>query len=121
MALTWTGEDEVETVIGAWEATSAFATDDPEAVVAALFSALVEALFQGQNSGNPRVRWAEALVNSDGDRCAPITAMEIMNLATKAHLIRAELAQVASGPTAAQANAAAEGDNYDTASLAPAH
>ena len=121
MALTWTGEDEVDTVIAAWEATAAFAADAEEAIVAALFGALVEALYQGQVSGNTRVRWAELLVNSGGDRCAPVTAQVIADLATKAHILRNELNAVASGPTLANLKDAADGDAYDMANLAPAH
>ncbi len=122
MGLAWTGEDEVDTVIAAWEATAAFAADAEEAVVAALFSALVEALYAGQVSGNARTRWAELLVDANGDRCAPIVSNMIMNLATQAHMMRSELASVANGPTAAEADAAADGDAYDlAANLTPAH
>lgn len=121
MALAWTGEGEMDTVIAAFEATAAFAADAEEAVVASLFGALIEALYQGQVSGNARVRWAELLVDANGDRCAPVLAQCIMDLATKAHILRNELSKVASGPTAAEMNAAAEGDEYDTANLAPAH
>ncbi len=102
MAIAWTGEDEVETVIAAWEATAAFAAHAEEAVVATLFAALVEALYQGQIAGNGRTRWAESLVNSDGDRCAPIVSAVIMDLATKAHMMRSELTQVANSPTSAE-------------------
>lgn len=121
MGLTWTGEDEVETVVTAWEATAAFAADAEEAVVAGLFSALVEALFQAQESTNTRVRWAELLVDSNGDRCAPVISQVMMELSTKAKIMRGELAQVASGPSAAQNEAAYEGDAYNVANLAPAH
>lgn len=121
MALTWTGEDETETVIAAWEATAAFAADAEEAIVASLFSALVEALYQGQVSGNTRVRWAELLVDSDGNRCAPVVSQVLMELATKSHILRNELGRVASGPTAAESKAMADGDEYDMANLAPAH
>lgn len=121
MALAWTGEDEVETVIDAWEATAAFAADAEEAVVAALFGALVEALFTAQESANVRTRWAELLVDANGDRCAPVLSHMVMELSTKAKIIRAELAQVASGPTAAENEAGWEGDAYDVANLNPAH
>ncbi len=121
MAVTWIGEGEVETVITALEATTAFAVDDEEAVVAALFYALVEALYQGQVSGNTRSRWAEDLVNSSGDRCAPIVSAMLADLATKAHIMRGEFGAVSGGPTNAEANLAAEGEVYDTANLAPAH
>ncbi len=121
MAIAWTGEDEIETVIAAFEATAAFAAHAEEAVVATLFAALVEALYQGQISGNARTRWAESLVDSNGDRCAPIVASVIMDLATKAHMMRSELASIASGPTAAQAQAAYEGDGYDATNLEAAH
>ena len=121
MGIAWTGEDEVETVIAAFEATAAFAADAEEAVVATLFAALVEALYQGQVAGNGRTRWTELLVDANGDRCAPIVSSVIMDLATKAHLMRSELASVANGPTAAEANAAMEGDNYDSADLERAH
>ncbi len=122
MGLAWTGEGEVDTVITAFEATAAFAADAEEAVVAALFAALVEALYAGQVAGNARTRWAEDLVDANGDRCAPIVASVIMDLATKAHLMRSELASIANGPTAAEADAAADGDNYDlAANLERAH
>ncbi len=113
MGLTWTGEDEMETVIAAWEASAAFATDDPEAVVAALFASLIEALYAGNVSGNARSRWAEDLVDSNGDRCAPVVSQAIMRLATEAHIMRRELRQVANGPSNAEADAAADGDTYD--------
>ncbi len=113
MALVWTGEDEMETVITAWEATAGFSQDDPEAVVAALFASLIEALYAGNVSGNDRSRWAESLVDSNGDRIAPVVSQAIMRLASEAHLMRRELSQVASGPSAAQADAAADGDAYD--------
>lgn len=121
MGLVWTGEGEVETVITAWEATGAFAADDEEAVVAALFCALVEALYQGQVSGNARDRWAENLVNAAGDRCAPVVSMAIMDLATKAHIMRGELNAVAAGPTLQNMEDAWEGDVYDITNLEPAH
>ncbi len=121
MGLAWTGEDEVETVIAAFEATAAFAADAEEAIVATLFSALIEALYQGQVAGNARTRWAEDLVDSNGDRCAPIVASVVMDLATKAHMMRSELAQIASGPTAVEAQAAAEGDGYDATNFGRAH
>jgi hypothetical protein len=122
MGLTWTGEGEVDTVITAWETTAAFAGDAQEAVVAALFSALIEALFQAQESANARTRWAELLVDANGDRCAPVVSSVIMDLSTKAHIMRGELAQVAGpGPTAQENEDAWEGDEYDVALLAPAH
>ena len=122
MGLTWTGEDEIETVVTAWEATAAFATDAEEAVVATLFSALVEALFNGQVSGNTRTRWAELLVDANGDRCAPVVSQAIMRLASEAQHMRRELSLVASGPTAAENDAAGDGDTYDlAANLEPAH
>ena len=121
MGLAWVGDASVETVIAAFEASAAFAADDEEAVVATLFAALMEALYQGQVSGNARTRWTELLVDSNGDRCAPITSAIIMDLATKAHLVRSELASIASGPTAAEAEAAYEGTNYDITDLKPAH
>lgn len=121
MALTWTGEDEIETVATAWEATAAFTQDDPDAVIATLFGAIVEAMAQAQESGNTAVRWAEALVDSNGDNCAPVTAYMVMELATKAHIMRGEIGQVASGPTAQENEDAFEGDTYDVANLAPAH
>ncbi len=121
MGLAWTGTDEIETVVTALEATTAFAVDDEEVIVATLFAALIEALYQGQVSGNARVRWAELLVDANGDRCAPITSAIIMDLATKAHMVRSELASVTNGPTAAQALEAAEGDGYTAANFGPAH
>lgn len=122
MGLTWTGEDEMETVITAWEASAAFSVDDPEAVVAALFASLIEALYAGNVSGNDRVRWAEALVDSNGDRIAPVVSQAIMRLASEAHIMRRELREVASAPTNAEADAAADGDNYDmAANLTPSH
>ena len=122
MGLVWTGEDEMETVITAWEATAAFAGDAEEAVVASLFSALIEALFNGQVSGNARTRWAELLVDANGDRCAPIVSQAIMRLATEAQHMRRELSLVDSGPTAAEADEIGDGDNYDlAANLEPAH
>ncbi len=120
MGLTWTGEDEMETVVTAWEATAAFAADAQEAVVAALFSSLIEALFQGQSS-TTRTRWAELLVDSNGDKIAPVSAQAIMRLATEAKIIRSELNQVASGPTAQNNEDSYEGDNYDITDLEAAH
>lgn len=121
MALAWTGEDEMDTVIAAFEASAAFDAHDEEAVIAALFAALIEGLYQGQVAGNGRTRWTELLVDANGDRCAPITSAIIMDLASKAHMVRSELASVANGPTAAEANAAMEGDEYDSADLEAAH
>jgi hypothetical protein len=121
MGLVWVGEDEVETVITAFEATAAFVLDDEEAVVAGLFGALVEALFQAQESANARVRWAELLVDANGDRCAPVVSQAIMRLATESHIMRNELGKVANGPTAQESEDAYEGDVYDITNLAPAH
>ncbi len=121
MALAWADDGSIETVIAAFEASAAFAPHAEEAVVATLFAALMEALYQGQVAGNGRTRWAEALVDSNGDRCAPITSAIIMDLATKAHLVRSELSSVASGPTSAEANTIMEGTNYDSADLEAAH
>ena len=121
MAFVWSGNTELETVITAFEASDAFAAHDEEAVVATLFAALMEALYQGQVSGNARTRWTELLVDSTGARCAPITSAIIMDLATKAHLVRSELASVVSGPTAAQNEAVYEGTVYDITDLEPAH
>ena len=121
MGLVWTGEDEMETVIGAWEASAAFAGDAEEAVVAALFSSLIEVLAQAQASTNTRTRWAESLVDSNGDRCAPVVAQAIMRLASEAHIMQVEIRQVASGPTDQQNEDAWEGDAYDVDNLTPAH
>ncbi len=122
MALAWTGEDEMDTVVAAWEASAAFAPDAEEAVVAALFASLIEALYAGQVSGNTRSRWAEDLVDSNGDRCAPVVAQAIMRLASEAHIMRREIREVANGPTNAECDAAADGDAYDLATdLLPAH
>lgn len=120
MGIAWTGEDEMETVVAAWEATSAFAADAEEAMVAALFSSLVEALFQGQDS-TTRTRWAELLVDANGDRIAPVAAQAIMHLATNAKTIRGELAQVANAPTAQENEDAYEGDGYDVDNLEASH
>ncbi len=120
MALAWTGEDEMETVIAAWEATAAFAADAQEAVIAALFSSLIEALHVGQTS-TTRTRWAELLVDSNGDKIAPVAAQAIMHLATNAKTIRTELNQVASGPTAQNNEDAYQGDGYDADDLEAAH
>ena len=120
MGLVWTGGDEMDTVVAAWEASAAFAADAEEAVVAALFSALIEALFQGQGS-TTRTRWAELLVDGNGDVCAPVTAQCIMDLATKAHIMRSELENVANGPTAQESEDAYEGDAYDIENLERAH
>ncbi len=120
MAITWTGEDEMETVVTAWEATAAFAAHAEEAMVAALFSSLIEALYNGQSS-TTRTRWAELLVNSDGDKIAPVAAQAIMHLATNAKTIRGELNQVASGPTAQNNEDSYEGDGYDITDLEAAH
>ncbi len=118
----WTGEADMETVITAWEASAAFTGDDEEAVVAALFATLIEALYAGQVSGNARSRWAEDLVDSTGARCAPVVAQAIMRLASEAHIMRREIRQVASGPSNAQLDAAADGTGYDlAANLTPAH
>ncbi len=121
MALAWVGDAAVETVITRFEASTAFEVHDEEVVDAALFAALMEALYQGQVGGNGRTRWAELLVDANGDRCAPITSAIIMDLATKAHLIRSELASVVGGPTAAENEAAYEGTNYDITDLEAAH
>ncbi len=115
MAIAWTGEGEMETVITAWETSAAFDTDDSEAVVAALFASLIEAMYAGNVSGNARNRWAEDLVDSNGDRCAPVVSQAIMRLATEAHIMRRELREVANGPTNAEMDAAADGDTYDMA------
>ena len=121
MGLTWTGEDEMETVITAWEATAAFAGDAEEAVVAALFSSLIEALAQGQGSAT-RTRWAELLVDANGDRCAPVVSQAIMRLASESQHMRRELSLVAGGPTAAENDEVGDGDNYDlAANLEAAH
>lgn len=122
MGLAWTGEDEMDVVITAWEATAAFAADAEEAVIAALFSSLIEALFQAQESANARVRWTELLVDGNGDAIAPVAAQAIMRLATEAKIIRGELNQVAGpGPTAQENEDAYEGDAYDVTNVAPAH
>ncbi len=120
--LAWTGEGEMETVITAWETSAAFADDDEGAVVAALFASLIEALYAGNVSGVARNRWAELLVDTNGDRCAPVVSQAIMRLATEAHIMRRELREVANGPTNAEADEAADGDAYDlAANLPPAH
>ena len=121
MGLVWTGEDEMETVVTAWEASAAFAADAQEAVVAALFSSLIEALYQGQTSGNARTRWAELLVDANGDRCAPVVSQAIMRLASESHIMRREIRQVANGPTNQENEDAYEGDAYDITDLEPAH
>lgn len=123
MGIAWTGEDEMETVVAAWEATAAFAADAQEAVVAALFSSLIEALFVGQTGANSttRTRWAELLVDANGDPIAPIAAQAIMRLATEAKYIRGELNQVANGPTAQENEDCFEGDGYDITDLEAAH
>ncbi len=121
MAIAWADDGSIETAIAAWEASAAFEDHDEEAVVATLFAALMEALYQGQVGGKGRTRWAELLVDSTGARCAPITSSIIMDLATKAHLVRSELASVVGGPTAAENESVWEGTNYDITDLEAAH
>lgn len=121
MAIAWAGTAAVETVIAKFEATAAFGADAEEAVVATLFAALMEALYRGQVNGQGRTRWTELLVDSDGNRCAPITSAIIMDLATKAHLVRSELASINGGPTAQENENAYEGTNYDIVDLEAAH
>lgn len=121
MALAWTGEDEVDTVVGAWEATTALAADDPEAPLLALISAANEAIFRAQTSGNARLRFAELLRDANANPVAPVFAQFLADWAAKAHIFRNELGKVANAPNAAQNEAAYEGDAYDAANLQPVH
>ena len=96
--------------------------DAEESVILALFAAVVEGLFQAQESGNATNRLGELLLDANGDRNAPIATAALRDLAINAKFIRAELLNTVAGLTVGEL-LATDGGNHDwnAATFGPTH
>ncbi len=120
LALAYTGEAELRTVMDAFEASDADITDI-QAVVLGLLAAVVEAVFRAQTGGNARNRnIVEELRTAAGDRRCPVLASVVMDIASKAHILRNEILAINAAPTIAQL-IATDGENHDFTTLGPVH
>ncbi len=119
LAAVYAGEVELDVVMDTFVALDGV-DDAEEAVVLGLFSALVEAVVQGQESGNATNRLAEALVDGDGIAIAPTISAMLTNFASQAVHMRRELRLYDAAATDAQ-RLATDGDNHDYSNLGPLH
>lgn len=119
LASAYTGEGELTTVMTTFEPLANI-DDAEEAVYLGLVSALVEATFQAQTSGNARNRLAERLVNADGVQIAPTIAAFLTWLAGHSQQMRQEL-RLYNAPASDAQRLATDGDNHDWSNLGPIH
>ena len=75
---------------------------DEKAVFLSIFATLVEAVFAAQASANATVRLGELMLNAAGDRVAPVCSQFLMDLASKAPIMRNEILQAFAGLTTAE-------------------
>ncbi len=107
----YAGEVELDVVMDTFE-DLAGVDNAEEAVYLGLFSALVEATVQAQESGNPTNRLAELLVDADGVPIAPTVSAVLTNFAAMAVHMRRELRLYNGAATDAQ-RLATDGTNHD--------
>lgn len=120
LAAPYTGEGELDIVMDTMEQVDADISDI-QAVVLGLLSAVVEAIFRAQTSGNARDRnIVEELRDANGDRRAPVLSALITKIASEAHILRNELLALNNAPTAAQL-LATDGEAHDFLTLNPVH
>ncbi len=98
LAAPYTGEAALDAVMDRIEPEAGIDNAE-ESVILGIFAALVEALFAAQTSGNATNRLAELMINAAGDRVAPVCSAVIMDLASKAPIMRNEILQSFAGPT----------------------
>ncbi len=101
LAAAWAGEAEITTVAETFEPLANI-DDAEEAIYLGLVSALVEATFQAQTSGNARNRLAEQLVDANGIQIAPTIAAFLTWLAGHSQQMRQELRLYNASATDAQ-------------------
>ena len=120
LAEPYTGEGELDIVMDTMEQVDADISDN-QAVVLGLLSAVIEAIFRAQTSGNARDRnIVEELRDANGDRRAPVLSALIMKIASEAHILRNEILALNNAPTAAQL-LATDGEAHDFLTLDPVH
>ncbi len=119
LASVYAGEVELDVVMDTFVALAGVDNAE-EAVYLGLFSALVEATIQAQESGVATNRLAESLVDADGVPIAPTVAAMITNFASQAVHMRRELRLYNGAATDAQ-RLATDGDNHDWALNGPVH
>ena len=119
LASVYAGEVELDVVMDTFVALAGVDNAE-EAVYLGLFSALVEATVQAQESGVATNRLAESLVDGDGVPIAPTIAAMITNFASQAVHMRRELRLYAAAATDAQ-RLATDGDNHDWGVLGAVH
>lgn len=95
--------------------------DAEESIILAIFATLVEAMFAAQTSGNATNRLAELMINAAGDRVAPVCSQFLMDLASKAPIMRNEILQAFAGLTVAELRDTDDVANHDWAALGPLH
>ena len=115
----WAGEAEVTTVAETFEPLANI-DDAEEAIYLGLVSALIEATFQAQTSGNARNRLAERLVDANGIQIAPTIAAFLTWLAGHAHQMRQELRLYNAPATDAQ-RLDTDDTAHDWSNLGPVH
>lgn len=119
LAAAYTGEGELDTVMDTFEPLANIDNAE-EAVYLGIVSALIEATFQAQTSGNARNRLAERLVDANGIQIAPTIAAFLTWLASNAQQMRQELRLYNASATDAE-RLATDGDNHDWSNLGPVH
>lgn len=95
------GEAELDAVMDRIEPEAGIDNAE-ESMILGIFACLVEALFAAQTSGNARNRLAELMLNAAGDRVAPVCSAVLMDLASKAPIMRNEILQSFAGLTVAE-------------------
>ena len=101
LGVAYAGESELNAVMDRIEPEAGIDNAE-ESIILGLFAALIEAIWAAQTSGNARNRLAELMVNASNDRVAPVTSQVLMDLASKAPIIRNEILSSFAGLTIAE-------------------
>ncbi len=120
LANPWTGESEVTAVADRIEPEAGIDNAE-ESVLLALAAALIEAVWAAQTSGNARNRLAESMINAAGDQVAPVFSQWLMDLASKAPIMRNEILQSFAGLTIAELRNTDDNNNHAWENLGPVH
>lgn len=120
LAAAYVGEAQL-TIVAERIEPEAGIDDAEESIILTMFAALVEATFAAQTSGNARNRLAELMLNAAGDRVAPVCSQFLMDLASKAPIMRNEILQAFAGLTVGELRDTDDVANHDWANLGPLH
>ena len=102
LAAPYTGEVELDVVMDLFEGSDADITDE-QAVILGLLAGAIEGIFRAQTSAVARNRSiVQELRDAAGNRRAPVLAALVMDIASKAHILRNEILAINNAPTIAQ-------------------